>query len=226
MSRVPVFNVRGEAVVETEPEIARVSVRVQAKDRDRRGALDRLAARNQQCLELVKGFGEAIEAVETEGLAVAPVLRSRRRDDSVRHYEGAVWIRLTVVDFAVLGELLARLSDLDLAAIQGPFWALRPGSEVRRQAARQAVEDAVGRARNYADALGCRLTGLLELSDEGLSSHGAERPEMFTMAARQMALHPGDAGDEPEPFDLEPERQVVRASVEARFSATAPTSLA
>ncbi|MQY06729.1 SIMPL domain-containing protein [Actinomadura macrotermitis] len=218
MTDAPVISVRGEAVLEAEPEIARVSVQVQSQEGDRRKALDGLVARNAACLDLVRSYGEAVERVETGGLSVVPLLKYRRREGDIRAYQGTAWIKLTVADFTVLGELLTRLGDLERASVLGPEWALRPGSDVYERAARQAVHEAVARARGYAGALGCRLTGLIELSDEGLgASDGMPQP----MLVRGFA-GAAEAGDGPETLALEPETQTVRAAVEARFTVTAP----
>ncbi|WP_030169625.1 SIMPL domain-containing protein [Spirillospora albida] len=215
MSDAPLISVRGEAVLEVEPEIARLTVHVQSREDDRRRALDRLVERNERCLELVRSYGDAVERLETGGLVVTPLLKYRRREGDVRAYQGTVQIGVTVSDFTVLGELVTRLGDLERTAVHGPDWALRPGSDVYARAARQAVHEAVARARGYADALGCRLTGLVELSDENLAR---AEPEHVAFAAAY-----GTTGaDEPEALALEPETQTVRAAVEARFTTTAP----
>ncbi|NDU71222.1 DUF541 domain-containing protein [Actinomadura sp. DSM 109109] len=219
MSDAPLISVRGEALVEAEPEIARLSVHVQSQEPDRRTALDRLTERNRRCLDLVESFGEAVEKLETGGLSITPLLKYRRREGDIRAYQGTVWIKITVSDFAVLGDLVTRLGDLERTSVSGPDWALRPGSEVYRRAARQAAHEAVERARGYADALGARLTGLVSLSDEGLG-RDVDAGGPVALAAAYGRAPGGDV--EPEPIDLEPETQVVRAAVEARFTATAP----
>ncbi|MFA1550640.1 SIMPL domain-containing protein [Actinomadura chokoriensis] len=217
MSEAPLICVRGEAVLEAEPEIARLSVHVQSQESDRRAALDRLTERNRRCLDLVESYGDAVERVETGGLSIMPVLKYRRREGDVRGYRGTVWIKIAVVDFGVLGELVARLGDLERTYVDGPDWELRRDSEVYGRAARQAAHEAVARARSYAEALGARLTGLVELSDEGLH----RTPEAPVALAAAYAPGAAEAG-EPEPIDLEPETQIVRATVLARFTATQP----
>lgn len=219
MSDAPVISVRGEAVLEADPEIAHLSVYVQAEDDDRRATLERLAERNRRCLELVRSYGEAVERLETGALTITPVLRRRRREGEIRRYQGTVWIKITIGDLSVLGELVTRLGDLERTRVDGPEWALRPDSPVRAEAARQAVRQAVQRAHDYAEALGCRLTGMVELSDEGLG-HG--RPEPFEPVPVAYAAAVESADAEPEAISLEPAVQIVRAAVEARFTATQP----
>ncbi|WP_067817310.1 SIMPL domain-containing protein [Actinomadura kijaniata] len=221
MSDAPVISVRGEALLEVEPEIARLSVQVQSQERDRRTALDRLVERNQQALDLVKSYGEAVEKLETGGLSITPLVKYRRREGDIRAYQGTVWIRIVVRDFTVLGELVTRLGDLERTAVHGPSWELRRDSPVHAEAARQAAQEAVARARSYADALGCRITGLVHLADENLG----RGPEPFDAAPVAYAASAGvmmAAEEEPPSLDLEPETQTVRAAVEARFTATAP----
>lgn len=121
----PTISVRGEAHLEVEPELARLSVQVQSRDTDRAAALDQLARRNRECLDLIASYGEAVQRHETGGLTVAPVLRGRRREGGIRHYQGTVWIRLEVTDFSALGELVTRLADQELTTVTGPAWELR-----------------------------------------------------------------------------------------------------
>ncbi|GAA2111487.1 SIMPL domain-containing protein [Actinomadura alba] len=215
----PLVSVRGETVLEVEPEIARLTVYVHARDKDRRRALERLTERNRECLDLIGEYGDAVEQVETSGLSISPIVRDKRRDEKVDRYQGTVHTTVTVAEFSVLGEIVTRLGDLELTSVHGPWWALRRDSDVYRRAAQQAVRAAVTRATDYADALGCRLTGLVRLSDEGLSTDGGGREQVYGMVA---AAVPASSSGALPAIDLEPQKQVVRAAVEARFTMTAP----
>ncbi len=62
----PVISVRGEASLEVEPEIAVVWVTVQARDADRHRAVELLARRSGAVSSTIKGFGEAIEKLESQ----------------------------------------------------------------------------------------------------------------------------------------------------------------
>lgn len=214
-------SVRGEATIEAAPEIVIFSVSVSARARGRREALENLSRRNDEFLALVRSFGEAIEKTETSGVSVYPELR-RGRDEKVRWYRGTIRTRLTVADFSVAGELVGRVSDLELCVIDGPWWLLRAGSPVYREARVTAARAAVTRAAEYAEAVGGQLTGLLELTDTGMS--GPDGHARWMATARQAAA-PGGHGEAPVVIDLEPETQVVQASVEARFTMTQPGSL-
>ncbi|WP_055491767.1 SIMPL domain-containing protein [Streptomyces sp. TP-A0356] len=216
----PRIAVRGEAHLEVDPEIARIGITVSARGTDRRTALEDLTRRNATVLDLVRSYGEAVEKLETGALCLSPELTKHGRGERVRTHHGRVHITAELTDFTALGELTTRLADLELTRVDGPRWALRPGSPVHRTARQQAVREAVQRAREYAEARGTTLTALVELADIG-----AESAQPYGYATRSMAraasAGPDTLGDGA-PLDLEPQRQQVNAQVNARFTMAPP----
>ncbi|CAL9564451.1 SIMPL domain-containing protein [Streptomyces sp. enrichment culture] len=214
----PHLTVRGEARFDVAPELARLDITVGARDRDRRATLDALTRRNAAALDLVRSCGDGVERLETGSLTVTPELGSRGRGERVRGYHGTVRLAAELSDFAVLGDLAARLADLDLTRVDGLRWSLRPDSPAHRRARQEAVHDAVRRAREYAEALGTALDALVELTDTGVPDLP---PETFAgTAPRGFARSAAD--EEPPPLDLEPQRRRVQAEVTARFTLVPP----
>jgi uncharacterized protein YggE len=212
----PVIAVRGEVTRDVEPELAGFSVTVAARDKDRLAALHRLRERADTLRAVLDEYADAIERRETSGLHVYP--ETRRKGERVVGYTGSVTTTVTVHDFSELGELMLRLADQDQVQVHGPWWSLRPDSPVYREARQAAIGDAIARAREYAEALGAQVTGLVELSDVGLSQ-GA-RPLGFAGGV-QFAR---DGGGAPE-LELDPQRQTVHAQIEARFAISEPTRI-
>ncbi|PJM94612.1 SIMPL domain-containing protein [Streptomyces sp. CB01373] len=217
----PRIAVRGEAHLEVDPEIARIGITVTARGKDRRSTLDDLTRRNAHVLDLVKSYGQAVENLETGALSLTPEPARHGRGERVRTYHGAVRLTAALCDFTALGELTTRLADSELTRVDGPWWALRPGSPAHREASRQAVQDAVQRAREYAEALGTSLTALVELADIGAENAQPWAPAPGRMRSRQ-AYGGAAPEDEAAPLDLEPERQHVHAQVDARFTMAPP----
>lgn len=205
----PVVAVRGEAVREVPPELARFTVTAEVRDKDRPAALARLTERLAAVRAVLDSYAEAIERRETGGVVVAP--ERRGRGERVSAYHGSVATNVTVTDFTLLGDLMLRLADLEQTSVNGPWWELRRDSPVYREARRAAITDAFGRARDYAAAIGVRLVRLLELTDAGL----AGQPIPLGGGLRMMAAQSG--GPEHWELDLEPQVQAVHAQVEARF---------
>ncbi|MDI3402933.1 SIMPL domain-containing protein [Streptomyces cavernicola] len=220
LADAPRVAVRGEARIEVDPEIARITVTVTARGRDRRTALDDLTHRNNTALHLIRSYGQAIEKLETGAFSISPQLADKGRGERIRAYQGRVHITVELSDFTALGELTTRLADLDLTRVEGPYWSLRPASPAHAHARRQAVHEAVQRAREYADALNTHLTGLIDIADIGVDNSLPPFPPA-PGGARSMAYGSPEAAGAP-PLDLEPERQTVHANVNARFTMAPP----
>ncbi|MER7733640.1 SIMPL domain-containing protein [Streptomyces erythrochromogenes] len=218
---VPRVAVRGEARLEVDPEIARIGITVSARGTDRRTALDDLTRRNNTVLDLVKSYGDPVEKLETGVLSITPELTRHGKGERVRAYHGRVHITAELSDFTALGELTTRLADLELTQVEGPWWALRPTSPAHGEARRQAVLEAVQRAREYADALGASLAALVELADLGTENATPFAQAPGGSGMRTMAFS-ADVKGGPPPLDLEPQRQTVHAQVNARFTMTPP----
>ncbi|GGK16859.1 hypothetical protein GCM10010124_06780 [Pilimelia terevasa] len=208
MSETPIVAVRGEASVEADPELAKLSVTVTTRADTRESALQTLHTRTADVRAELDRHGAAIERRESSALQVHPELT--KDNQRVAAYVASLGTTVTVTDFAALGDLLVALGRIEHAAVYGPWWELRPHSPIAGAARRAAVDDAVVRAREYAAAVGAQLDQLLSISDSGLTAGGYG-------GGTRMALAEISAPE------LEPARQTVSASVEMRFTMTAPT---
>jgi uncharacterized protein YggE len=205
-----VVSVRGETAVEVKPEIVTLLIAVTARAPGRPELTSIISVRNAECLAVVRCYAGAIEKIQTSRLSVT-------LDHGVCC--GSVRNRLTVSEFSVLAEMVGRLAAAGLATVDGPWWQLRPDSPVYRQARAAAAREAVIRATQYAEALGGRLTGLLELADVGLSIES--RAPVRARAAGRARRQPVRPGDARPAIDLEPQAQIVHAAVQARFTMSA-----
>ncbi|MFE2932456.1 SIMPL domain-containing protein [Streptomyces sp. NPDC059278] len=217
----PRVAVRGEARLEVDPETARIGITVTARGKNRRNALEDLTRRNDHVLELARSYGQAVEKLETGAFSITPELTQKGRNEQIHAYHGRVHITAVLNDFTALGEFTTRIADLEMTRVNGPWWGLRPDSPAHATARRQAVHEAVQRAREYAEALGAQLTALVELADLGAENTAPPVPA----APGAMRGRAAFAGAAPEPapaLDLEPQRQTVYAQVNARFIMSPP----
>jgi uncharacterized protein YggE len=214
MSTYPQVVVRGQAILTVPPDVADVMAVVRARARDRRTALDRARARQAEVAAVVDAAGDAVESAATAGVAV--VDDHHGPHGRVPEPMAVVQTRLVLRRIDAAGELVVALAGLDDVDVEGPFWRMRPDSAVFEEARLAAIRDAVRRARLYAEAFGGQITGLVEVADAGLAGHPRD-PGFGEMAGR-VAM--ADAGGPR--FDLTPEHQQVRGSVEVRFAMSAP----
>jgi len=220
MATEPVISVRGEAVLEVEPEIAIVWVSVLARDKDRQRAVKLLADRNARVTAQIKGYGDAVEKLDSGLVTVRPEFKDGRARERITGYVAQANLTATVTHFDVLGDLVVGLAGQDMVTVTGPGWQLKPGSPVHREARLAAVADATQRGREYAEAFGGTITGLIEAADTGLL---APQPAPGVFRAGLAAPAAAQAYQAAPEFDFEPAKQTVSAEIEARFTMTAPS---
>lgn len=205
----PVVTVRGEAELGSAPDLATLAVTIHAAGADAERVRRDLAAASNRLRAIVEEHRSVLERHATSGLHVGPVF-SGRGARRITGYRGSLTGELVVADFAALPELIATLSGLDGAQIDGPWWSLRPGNPIHRRARIAAIDEARQRAADYAAAFDATLGSLLEVSD--LDGSFAHQPRALKAA---FAMDAGGGG-EPE-LDLEPAEQRVSAQVTVRF---------
>ncbi len=203
---------RGEATREVPPELAVVTVTVSARDKDRDTTLSRLTGRAAALRTVLDEYPDAIERRETGAVQIYPELK---RGERVSAYSGSVTTTVTVIDFALLGDLLLRLAGQEQTSVSGPWWQLRPGSRAGADVRREAVADALRRAAEYAEAVGAEVDRLVEIVDEGA---GQAQPLMMRAsfgATEAASPH----------LEIDPQVQTVQASVVVRVTITEPSRL-
>jgi uncharacterized protein YggE len=205
----PVVTVRGEAELACAPDLATISATSHATgsdpDRVRRELVDASTA----VRALIETHRQALERHSTSGLHVGPIF-SGRGARRISGYRGSLTTELVVADFAALPQILAAVTALDGAQVDGPWWSLRPTNPVYRQVRIAAIGEARQRAADYAAAFDATLGSLVEVSDLDGSF---QQPRMMKAA---FAADAAGGSGEPE-LDLEPAEQRVSAQVTVRF---------
>lgn len=135
-------------------------------------------------------------------------------------FHSAVFVDAEFGDFEALSEWIDVVSIGDGIAVDGIEWTLSPETEatLQREVRQAAIQDALTKAREYADALGLAAVTTLSLSDPGLlDDAGASAGGPGLMAMAKSARGGGGV-------ELRPSAIVVEATVHARFSAAAPVA--
>lgn len=215
----PVVSVRGETIRRADPEIASIAVTVSGRDRDKAKAMLLCATRQQALSEVLAQFATATERAETSRVSLYATYASQRRD-RVDAWIASVTCSVVLSDLDAVGPLLGAAGGVESATLSGPDWSIRPTSPVFREARIAAITDALTRAADYAVAVGARVTGLLEIADQGLSGSSG----VSTLSARTAMFARGAGGVDGEPeLDVTPQQQEVRAAVEVRVAISMPT---
>jgi uncharacterized protein YggE len=206
MTDSPRVVVRGEAVAEVSPDAADLVVTVEVRDRRRDRALTLLAERQQELTAVLAAHRDALGTVATDAVSVYPEAPDGSRAGAS---VATTTTRVQLADLGAAAELAVAVAALADTSLHGPHWRLSPGHPAHQQVRTDAVADAIARARAYAAALGCRLTGLVEVRDVGTGG-GHPRAAAFALAAAAPRL------------ELQPAPQEVHGSVEVTFTMSPP----
>lgn len=213
----PLVTVRGEATRVGSPDLATLSVTVQAQAASAEKVRAALAADVARGQELLGEFDESIEEKSTGGFHFSPVFDRRGEPQSagrlgVRHFTGSVTTTVVVHDFAALSPIVIALGAVPQSQVHGPNWSLRRDNPLHAEARLAAIDDAMRRVRDYAAAFGATVADLVEISDLEPGPQPFGQPRATRMMARS---------DEPE-FDFEPPTQTVTAQITVRCTITTP----
>jgi uncharacterized protein YggE len=216
----PLVSVRGEAFLRCEPEVAKASIRVDARAKERQQALALLAERRERVTSLLAGYGESIERTEDGAVHVRADFKDGRGNEQVTGYVASSRSTLTINDFTVVSDIVTALAQLEMTTVDGPTWHLRPGSPQHRRARVLAAQDALARAREYAEAFGTSVVELVELADVGMLSE--QTPARSGQVLASFRTSSGDFDDDDTSFEFHPVTQQLRGVVDARFTIEAP----
>lgn len=173
MQRTVTVSASGQVAV--KPDLARISAGVTTEAGTARDAL----ARNNEVMGKViaglKAAGIAASDIQTSQLAVHPRYTNPREGHppAISGYQVTNQVRLVQRDLAGLGEVLDRLTSLGANQISGLSFEVSTAETARDEARRQAMANALRRARLFAEAAGAKVGPAITISED--APHPAPR---------------------------------------------------
>lgn len=201
--------VSGQAEISVEPEIAVVTLAVQARaDRLEKARAD-AAEVTDRVLELTRSLDIPKESVRSTNIVVTPEFDWVEGRQELRGYLVQREVRVDLADLAKLGPLVERAVQAGVNQVSPPELKVRESRELHRRVLKLAAEDAEANARALADTLDVSLGKVRSL--RALESGGVPPVPMQEMAFRARAA---DSGGEQ---TYQAGRITVMARVEAEF---------
>ncbi|TNF57350.1 MAG: DUF541 domain-containing protein [Rhodobacteraceae bacterium] len=188
------ISVTGEGQVEAVPDMALISVGVEADDPGARAAMDRAAAGAQAVLAALAAAGIEARDIQTGQVMLNPVWDHRTDPDAaprVTGFRAVISMNLRLRDLDKLGPVLDAVVGDGANRLGGLSFAVADPDPLMAQARALAVRDAMARARQMADAAGVTLGEVLSISEHG----GGARPMMMGMAEARASDIPVAAGE-------------------------------
>ncbi|KZP25811.1 hypothetical protein FIBSPDRAFT_855442 [Athelia psychrophila] len=139
-----------------------------------------------------------------------------------RTYGARTHFDITFRDFARLGAMTDMLAKMPLVSVKGVTWTLTEGTEklLAVQSRREALEDAVQRARDFADVVGCKTVECVEIRQGGgHAAIGMQRPMPMGRSMVAGASGPAGAGVGGG-LEFVPQKVMKSASVSVQFLAS------
>lgn len=181
MQRTVTVSASGQVAV--KPDLARISTGVTSEAVTAREAMSRNSEAMAKVIAGLKAAGVAPEDIQTTDLAVGPRYSNPRdgKPPAITGYQVTNQVRIAARDLARLGEVLDQLVSLGANQVGGLSFEASKAETARDEARRQAVANALRRAKLYAEAAGAKVGPVLTISEETV--HVAPRGVAMARAA-------------------------------------------
>lgn len=193
-----VLVVAGSADILTAPDEAVVRVGVTRQSANAQAAQEQTNAAAQEVIRAIRSVGAPASQIQTARLVLSPVYAPRspesREAPRIVGYNASNTVSVRLADLSQVGPVIDAALKAGANELQGVQFTLRNDLPSREEALKQAVNEAQGKARVMADALGVRLVEVLEAAEDGISvapfAESAAAPR-FAAAAAQTPVSPG-----------------------------------
>lgn len=182
------ISVTGEGRVTVTPDIATVTVGVEAMQSSLAEAQAEATTKMEAIIQAAKDAGIAEDDIVTTNYSVNVIQEYDNNGNpaAISGYRVSNQVELTVRQIDDLGTLLESVVAEGANTIYGISFSVDDPTAAASQARRQAVDDARQKAEELAEAAGVEITGILSITE---SSPASRPPEVFEaqMAGEDMA---------------------------------------
>lgn len=186
-----IITIGASGTVSVEPDLAHISTGVLSEADTAREALQRNSAAMKKVIDGLKGAGVDPKDVQTSRFSIDPRYDQPKDGRSARitGYRVVNQVRITARDVSKLGELLDLVVTLGANQAGGISFDVSNAETLKDEARRQAIANALRRAKLFAEAAGATVGEVLTISEESSPS-----PPIFSgraMAAESVPIERG-----------------------------------
>jgi len=183
------ITVSGEGVVSLAPDTATIRLGVSERAASAAEAMAQTSEKVRGILNQLDSLKIAGLDRQTSGLYLRPVYDNGSRNDTtpvqVSGYEAGNTVSVTVRDLSKLGQLLDAVVAEGANDFNGLQFGLQDNQAALEQARKDAVSDAMARAKQLADAAGVKLGKVVSMSE---TSQGFRPMEMRSAQMKSMDM--------------------------------------
>jgi uncharacterized protein len=192
--RLTRVTVSGDSIVQAQPDTAIITISVVTQSKRAIDAQQENAAKSEVVVRALKAAAGAGAEVKTSGYSLQPQRVYRENQPpTITGYEARNTVTVTMSDLTKVGPVIDSTAQAGANDIAGISFTLRRDRSARDQALAQATQEAMGKARVLAQALGGRVARIVEVQEDGTFRPPIpyERMDVRTMAAAQTPIEVG-----------------------------------
>jgi len=190
--RLTRVTVSGDSIVQAQPDTAIITISVVTQSKRAIDAQQENAAKSDAVVRALKAAAGAGAEVKTSGYSLQPQRVYRENQPpTITGYEARNSVTVILNDLTKVGAVIDATAQAGANDIAGISFTLRRDRPARDEALAQATQEAMGKVRVIAQALGGRLVRIVEVQEEGTARPPIpmyERTDVRTMAATQTPI--------------------------------------
>jgi uncharacterized protein YggE len=163
----PVIVTRGQAVVTARPDRAFVTIAAESRSRVSAEAQKQNATAMAAVLQKVEQAGVAKDAIRTVGYELHPEFDFVNGRQTFRNFVARNTVEVRLDDIDRVGVVIDAAGSGGATTISGIRFDVRNRAQLERDALRQAVADARGRAEAAAAAAGATIDRVIRVEEDG-----------------------------------------------------------
>ena len=166
--RVTRVMVGGDSIVQAQPDTAILMISVLTQNASAIQAQQDNASKTDAVVRALKAAAGAGAEVKTSGYSVQPQrVYKENQPPTISGYEVRNTVTVTTSELNKIGALIDAAAQAGSNEISGIAFTLRQDRQARDRALREATQEAVGKARMIANALGGQVVRIVEVQEEG-----------------------------------------------------------
>lgn len=166
--RITRVNVTGDSIVQAQPDTAIVTISVVTQNRRAIDAQQENATKTDAVVRALKAAAGAGAEVKTSGYSLQPMRVYRENQPpTITGYEARNSVTVTLGELNKVGPIIDAAATAGANDVSGIAFTLRQDRQAKDRALSEATQEAMGKARVIAQALGGRVVRVVEVQEEG-----------------------------------------------------------
>ncbi len=162
------ITVGGDAIVQTQPDTAIITIAVVTQGKRAIDAQQENATKTEAVVRALKAAAGTAAEVKTSGYSLQPMRVYRENQPpTITGYEARNTVTVTTSELAKLGNVIDAAGQSGANDITGISFTLRQDRPARDRALQEATQEAMSKAKVIAQALGGRVVMIAEVQEEG-----------------------------------------------------------